>query len=367
MKRTDANISLASIVLAAGVGLSSCSIGRTYSVVSDQMAPVKADAVEIESSEGLAHSLPVPGSMESEAAVQAPTPGSAPSAASLSQNAPLPTPPAAAAPEATPGLRQNAPTLPARKEAKPAAASARQNAPELKAKPEPKAKPMPEPKAKPAAASARQNAPELKPKPEPKAKPKPEPKTKPEAKAKPATASARQNAPELKAKPEPKAKTKPEPKAKPTPRTQQQVVVTLKKGDSLENIARAHGVSLQALYRENGINATTRLRSGMQIRIPKRSLFRRLLRLPWGTPRSAAPAPTSGAATTTSKRSSSNKKSTSSKPKMRIYTMKPGDTISEVAEKFDVSTSAIIKANDLSSSDLHRIRDGRKLRIPASR
>ena len=311
-----------------------------------------------------------------------PKPEAKPAAVSMRQNAPeLP-----AKPEAKPAavsMRQNAPELPAKKEAKPepkpAAVSTRQNAPELPAKKEakPAAKPAtvstkqnaPElpakkeakPAAKPATVSTKQNAPELT-----KTKAKPEPKPAPKPAAKPAAVSTKQNAPELaktKAKPAPK----PAAKTKPAPKVRQPIVVTLKAGDSLVSIARKHGVSLNALYKENGINASTRLRSGMQLRIPKRNFFRRMLRLPWYTSRNATPAPVDSSAPTPGKNKRSRKRTDATKPKMRSYTVKPGDTISEIAKKYNVSSSAIIKANDLSSREVRSLRDGRKLRIPSSR
>ena len=392
MKRVPIQLS-AALALIAGSGLSSCGIVRSYTVYYDQMAPIREDSVAVEEGEGL------PQLGDTESLAEAMRQDADASLVSMSQNQPnLPEqePGNAGASQNQPELAdrkpepavasQNQPELTDKPKPEPAATGMRQNQPDLSAKPVPKpdkpalttkqnqpelaAKPKPEPK-KPAKTtkpevSTKQNQPELaaKPKPEPK---KPAKTTKPEV-------NTKQNQPELAAKPKPeskkpaKAKPEPKPEAKAKPaKDRRLVVVTLKKGDSLELIAREHGVTLAALCKENGITANTRLRSGTQIRIPRRSFWRRVFRFPWGSG-SRSKAETAASTTPPAAKSKpAKRKSTARKRKMQTYTVKPGDTISEIAKKYDISSSSIIRANDLSSRDVRRLREGQKLSIPTAR
>jgi membrane-bound lytic murein transglycosylase D len=104
---------------------------------------------------------------------------------------------------------------------------------------------------------------------------------------------------------------------------------TVRSGDTLYDIARAHGVTATALRRANGLS-TSRIYPGKVLRIP-------------APVDKAAPARTASAPNT--------------------YRVRKGDTLSDIARRFGVSTSALRRANGLSTS---RIYPGDVLHIPTS-
>ncbi len=104
---------------------------------------------------------------------------------------------------------------------------------------------------------------------------------------------------------------------------------TVRSGDTLYDIARTYGVTATALRRANGLS-TSRIYPGKVLRIPA----------PVDKP---APARTASAPNT--------------------YRVRRGDTLSDIARRFGVSTSALRRANGLSTS---RIYPGDVLRIPTS-
>lgn len=155
-----------------------------------------------------------------------------------------------------------------------------------------------------------------------------------------------------------------------------QAIVTVREGDTIAGIAGAYKITPEALCRENGLTPGRRLRSGMQLRIPYRSWWQRALHWPWFSQNAPAawdlPAtaagPAAGAGRVAPRRTESRQeKQPKRKGKVRIHVIKLGDTVSQIAAKYGVSTAAIMRENDLSSSDLRRLREGRKLRIPVSR
>ena len=104
---------------------------------------------------------------------------------------------------------------------------------------------------------------------------------------------------------------------------------TVRSGDTLYDIALAHGVTVTALRRANGLS-NSRIYPGKVLRIPA----------PVDKP---APGRTASAPNT--------------------YRVRKGDTLSDIARRFGVSTSALLRANGLSTS---RIYPGDVLHIPTS-
>ena len=104
---------------------------------------------------------------------------------------------------------------------------------------------------------------------------------------------------------------------------------TVRSGDTLYDIARANGVTATALRRANGLSSS-RIYPGKVLRIP-------------APVDKTAPARTASAPNT--------------------YRVRKGDTLSDIARRFGVSTSALGRANGLSTS---RIYPGDVLRIPTS-
>jgi LysM repeat protein len=114
---------------------------------------------------------------------------------------------------------------------------------------------------------------------------------------------------------------------------------TVKKGDSLWAISKRYSISLNELYAANGLNKTSVLKIGQQIQIPVEG----------------------GSAmvnTVTADAYQPSSFNTSSES----YTVKPGDTLSKIANQFDTSVRSIKAANS-KTSDMIRV--GEKLLIPA--
>jgi LysM repeat protein len=115
---------------------------------------------------------------------------------------------------------------------------------------------------------------------------------------------------------------------------------TVKKGDSLWAISKRYNVSLNELYAANGLNKSSVLKIGQQIKIPVEG--------------STAKVNTVNADTY---------QPTSYNMSSESYTVQRGDTLSKIALKYDTSVRAI-KASNNKSSDLIRV--GEKLMIPVS-
>jgi len=105
---------------------------------------------------------------------------------------------------------------------------------------------------------------------------------------------------------------------------------TVKSGDTLSGIAQRHGTTTSALAKANNISNPNLIRVGQKLTIP-------------GGSGASAPAPAP------------------SKPTQN-YTVKSGDTLSGIAQRFGTTTSALAKANNISNPNLIRV--GQKLTIP---
>ncbi|WP_022962318.1 LysM peptidoglycan-binding domain-containing protein [Halopseudomonas pelagia] len=103
-----------------------------------------------------------------------------------------------------------------------------------------------------------------------------------------------------------------------------QSVYRVKSGDSLWNIARAHGVSISVLREHNNIDSNHSLSAGQSLRIP-------------GGNSSASPA----------------------SPQSMVYTVKTGDSLYSIARQFNISIERIRKENTL---DRH-LRPGQQLTL----
>ena len=115
---------------------------------------------------------------------------------------------------------------------------------------------------------------------------------------------------------------------------------TVKKGDNLWTIARRSNVSLNELYAANGLDTTSILSIGQQLQIP-----------------------VEGSTATVTAPNADTYQPTSFNQGSTEYTVKRGDSLSQIANQFDTSVRAIKAANGL-SSDLIRVGD--KLVVPVS-
>lgn len=110
---------------------------------------------------------------------------------------------------------------------------------------------------------------------------------------------------------------------------------TVKSGDTVTRIARAHGVTVQAVLSANRLRASSIIYPGQKLTIPGSKIV-----------------PVSNVTPTTPSTGS------------QTYVVKSGDTVSAIAARFGVTTASVLAANGLSASSI--IYPGSKLTIPAS-
>ena len=111
-------------------------------------------------------------------------------------------------------------------------------------------------------------------------------------------------------------------------------------GDTLASIAAAHGATAQALADANGLTDPDLIQTGQVLMIPRATSIASRPARPAEQPTSA-PAPPA---------------------RLSVYTVKPGQTLSQIARELGVSLAAIVDANGLANPD--RIYTGMVLRTP---
>jgi membrane-bound lytic murein transglycosylase D len=125
---------------------------------------------------------------------------------------------------------------------------------------------------------------------------------------------------------------------------------TVRPGDTLSGLARQWGVSVNAIRAENGMGPNqTNLRAGQRLIIPGRA--RTAPQAPAAAPRreSAAPAATTGSGAVSGQ---------------THYTVQQGDTPFSIARRFEVTVEALSQANNL-NREKPVVRVGQRLVIPA--
>ena len=115
---------------------------------------------------------------------------------------------------------------------------------------------------------------------------------------------------------------------------------TVKSGDTLSGIASKYGVSVEQLQKLNGIKGT-KILSGQKLKVSVKE-----------SPAEAAPK-----ASTKSSSKSSAKATTT---KSVSYTVKGGDTLGSIAERYDCSVTDLKSWNGLKGSTIY---PGQKLKI----
>ncbi len=162
---------------------------------------------------------------------------------------------------------------------------------------------------------------------------------------------------------------------------------TVKKGDSLDKIARKYGVSVKEIIRENNLKKPYIIRPGQKLKIPDKKVKRikatgyikykvkpgdslikiakkfgvstkEIIRLnnlkkPYHL--------RVGQVLKIPKKTKTGKKTPKIKA-YKIYTVKPGDALSKIAKKFGVSVKELARVNNLKKP--YRLRAGQKLKIP---
>jgi membrane-bound lytic murein transglycosylase D len=114
--------------------------------------------------------------------------------------------------------------------------------------------------------------------------------------------------------------------------------VKIRKGDTLSKIARRNGVSVTALARENGLSTKSKLIAGRSLRLPDGS----------------------SVASRSSGGSSKKKKSSGGSGSVTFHTVKKGDTLSAICERYGLKMSEVKRLNGIAGSS---IRAGQKLKL----
>lgn len=123
--------------------------------------------------------------------------------------------------------------------------------------------------------------------------------------------------------------------------------VTVSPGDTLFGIAARNGTTIDVLMRLNNLPNPNFVYSGQRLMLPETQ----------GT--QAAPASNKPAAPTTSNNKPSNPAS------VIYYTVRPGDTLPLIADRFGVPTNVIAEGNGIANSSF--VFSGQRLRIPGAR
>jgi membrane-bound lytic murein transglycosylase D len=134
----------------------------------------------------------------------------------------------------------------------------------------------------------------------------------------------------------------PEPAAAAAPRTH-----TVARGDTLGSIARANGMTPQALAAANGIDDPRRIKAGQVLTIPEDG---------------AAPAPARSAPAAKPVAEPAPKPKPA--PPLARYVVKKGDTLQSIARTRGTTPKALASANGI--RDPRSIRPGQKLKIPGT-
>jgi LysM repeat protein len=113
---------------------------------------------------------------------------------------------------------------------------------------------------------------------------------------------------------------------------QAQQVVTVRTGETLSEIAERHGVSLSRLMQANGISKPDHVEIGQRLTIPGSGSTARSASSPGGS-QGTAP-----------------------------YTVKSGETLSEIADRFNTTTARLIQINRIGDPDL--VMSGTRLQVP---
>lgn len=120
---------------------------------------------------------------------------------------------------------------------------------------------------------------------------------------------------------------------------------TVRRGDTLSTIARRHGVRMSELVALNGLKSRHRIRVGQKLRLPSDG---------------SSPA-TRVAAYEKTRTKSAVTLAPAALPTGGVYTVKRGDNLSKIADRFGMTVAELVALNDLRSRN--RIHAGQKLRV----
>jgi membrane-bound lytic murein transglycosylase D len=120
---------------------------------------------------------------------------------------------------------------------------------------------------------------------------------------------------------------------------------TVKKGETLAAIARKYKITTAKLASANDLRTSSRVRGGTTLMVPVGPAS--ALAAAYSAP--DRPVANGSASSSTSTKASTN---TRSSTRTSTYKVRPGDTLSRIAQKFDVSVQALKQLNRLSSNTI---------------
>ncbi len=127
---------------------------------------------------------------------------------------------------------------------------------------------------------------------------------------------------------------------------------TVRRGDTLSTIARRHRVKVSQLVALNGLRSRNRIRVGQKLKLPSDSRSR--------TQTVAYDEKKTGAR---QKKAPRVAVTPAALPESGFYTVRRGDNLTKIADRFGMSVAELIKLNRLRSR--HRIAIGQKIRVAA--
>ena len=150
------------------------------------------------------------------------------------------------------------------------------------------------------------------------------------------------------------------PKASRYARQTRDATYTVRRGDTLSTIARRHGVRVSQLQSLNNLKSRNRIRIGQKLRLPPdkrgtRAVAARNKKKPARKAKPANPKPAP------SRVSSVRAELPAALPEGGVYTVRRGDNLSRIADRFGISVAELVSRNRLRSR--HRIAVGQKLKI----
>lgn len=133
---------------------------------------------------------------------------------------------------------------------------------------------------------------------------------------------------------------------------------TIRRGDTLGAIARRYGVDVQAIMEFNSIRSAKKLRLGMELEIPvAEGLSRVRFKERTSDPRNKTPQ-------AKSRKRSESSASLASAESAGSYKVQEGDTLWDIAKRFNTSVDTLLKTNGLKSS--RNLRVGMVLKLPTT-
>lgn len=135
---------------------------------------------------------------------------------------------------------------------------------------------------------------------------------------------------------------------------QKVVDITVKRGDSLDKIARANGTTIKAIKEANQLKSD-KLNIGQVLHVPVGSGS--------GSAKESKETKASAAAKPTQTKSSSKDKASVAQGDQQHYTIKNGDNPWKIAKQFNLKLPELLKLNNLDEESARNLQVGDKIRV----